>query len=120
MSKTRRICAPVAIVGVLVGALGCATDESATAPAQRPSYDGRWEAVTLPDRTAAELGDASGAWWEYRRDSVAGVREDGPILAVNQWPEPERPSLNNPRYIYVPKQPETMLRFDTYSAWRWR
>jgi hypothetical protein len=95
---------------------GCASEPAVVqqqAPARAPA---RWEAVLLPEATAQDLGDyvpgtGGGAWWDERRDAAMSYRTDEPLLASGQWPEPSRPSLDRPRYIELPKRPETLLYF---------
>lgn len=121
MTKTRCNSALGALGAVALLALGCAGDEQATTARRGPlSDDARWEAVALPDATRASAGDMTGAWWEYRRDDAAGVRGNAPMLAVNDWPEPARDSLRNPRYITLPQRPDTIIRFDPDWGWYWR
>ena len=39
---------------------------------------------------------------EYgRRDYMLSPISNQPILATAEWPEPERASLENPRYLYI-------------------
>jgi hypothetical protein len=104
---------PISVVLVLGGLTlaGCASQQvqSAAEPPARPPA--RWEAVMLPEQTAQESGDLAGVWWDERRDAQLSLRSSEPFLATNQWPEADQPSLDNPRYISLPKRPETLLYF---------
>lgn len=117
-SRRRWLGAAMSVGLIAVPALlgGCASEPAVVqqpAPARAPA---RWEAVMLPEATAQDLGDyvpgsSGGAWWDERRDAAMSYRSDGPLLASGEWPEPSRPSLDRPRYIELPKRPETLLYF---------
>lgn len=100
------------IAGIPMLLLGaCASEQAAVAPApeDRPA---RWEAVMLPEATDLAQAGEEDAWWTWRRDQALALRgEPGPMLAADQWPEPDRPSLDNPRYISLPSRPETIIYF---------
>lgn len=122
MHKTRRWKMRLAACGALLGALvaGCASDQAAsTVSAPVPAGTDRWEAVVLPEATAAVFaeGEVEGAWWGWRRDEALAVRVDGPALATSEWPEPERPTLDRPRYLSLPTRPETILHLRRESRW---
>ncbi|MCC6322573.1 MAG: hypothetical protein IT438_14185 [Phycisphaerales bacterium] len=74
-----------------------------------------------------EVGDWGAP--EYgRRDAQLSVREDGPLLATSQWPEPERASLENPRYLYIRDRdgrytyfvPDRAYSPRYWTGWGWR
>jgi hypothetical protein len=112
MLKTRSTLGGVVALLMVAAVGGCAKDEpvvvqkEAVAPA-------RWEAVVLPESTVRELGGPHEgyAWWDDRRDGEMSYRNNQPLLASGQWPEPARPSLDRPRYLVLPKKPETLLYF---------
>jgi hypothetical protein len=102
----------VLVLGMmLVVAGGCAGTAAPVRQGLGAPPGARWEAVVLPEQTAAELGDVEYGWWEGRRDGAMAYREDGPLLAAGQWPEPARPTLDRPRYLSIPKQADTHLYF---------
>lgn len=111
---------PIAALSLVLGVLaltGCASEKASRvteAPAHAPA---RWQAVMLPEETAAETSDIVWAWWDERRDGEVGVRYQEPLLASNQWPEPERASLERPRYISLPNRPDTLLYFRPERRW---
>jgi hypothetical protein len=109
------------ILPVATALSGCAGDRSASVntPVQSP---GRWEAVVMPgetEETYASLA-AEGAWWDARRDRDLAVRIEGPLLATDQWPAPERTTLERTRYITLPTRAETIIIFRPEYWWhRW-
>lgn len=65
---------------------------------------------------------------EYgRRDYTLSPASNQPMLATNDWPSPDAPSLDNPRYIYINQNSSTMMFFRPNSTgsspymsyWRW-
>lgn len=67
--------------------------------------------------------DEQSSWEFARADGALNMRSDGPMLATNQWPEPERASLLYPRRIWIDTRANTLTYFPTASeavgAWRW-
>jgi hypothetical protein len=119
--KRRRTCRGVsgaAIIGLL--SAGCASDQAAVVTPVPVGTD-RWEAVMLPETTAAAFadGELEGAWWGERRDETMAVRIDGPALATSQWPGPDRPTLDRPQYLSLPTRPETIMHLRRESRWWW-
>jgi hypothetical protein len=78
---------------------------------------GSWELVFPSPTTIAYAGDADPRTLpEYSRaDSRLNTRPNTPLLASNQWPEPDRPSLRYQRRIYIDPRPENLLFFETRS-----
>lgn len=53
---------------------------------------------------------------EYARaDARLNARPNTPLLASNQWPEPDRPSLRYPRRVWIDTRPESILFFESRS-----
>lgn len=75
-------------------------------------------------RMLASGQDEQSSWEFARSDAALNMRTDGPMLATNQWPEPERASLLYPRRIWIDTRANTLTYFPTASeavgAWRWR
>ena len=74
--------------------------------------------ATTPDSVGDEF---------FRRDASLSIYEGQAQIATAQWPEPERTSLENPRYLYlrdrdgrytyfVPDQPN-LNRY--WTGWGW-
>lgn len=54
---------------------------------------------------------------EYgRRDALLSPSSPSPMLASQEWPQPEQPSLENPTYIYVNSNANTQMFFRPDSA----
>jgi hypothetical protein len=49
--------------------------------------------------------DSADAWILSRNDGTLNPRPIAPVLATNEWPEQERPSLRRPILIRVYEQP---------------
>ncbi|CAN5787817.1 hypothetical protein BH11PLA1_BH11PLA1_15930 [soil metagenome] len=63
-----------------------------------------------PAIEAADAGLAEGDRPETSRgDARLALDAGGPVLATAQWPQPEAPSLEYPRYIYNPTAPNTFV-----------
>ena len=86
---------------------------------------GAWEAVFAGaevSRSERLAGADQAAGPEYaRRDDSLSLRPEGPVLATAQWPTPERPSLDRPIWVFIPRSPDTFVVYDQERRWRrWR
>lgn len=82
----------------------------------------RSEALFLPPELAANASRESNEW-ESRNTHRLSIRTPEPMLASNQWPQPDRPSLERARYYTIQRQPESILYFrsgrETYRERSW-
>ena len=103
----------ILLAGAAALIAGCA--DSTASRADAPPYVApAWEAVFLPAETAAasDAALASGSdfeAWETRNDHRLSVRTDRSTLASDDWPDTSRPTLERARYIYLQRQPESIL-----------
>lgn len=113
-------------MGTLAG--GCASrpadrlsrEPEVGAPSRAPSA-----AAVLAPESLGVLGgvDEAAVWDTTRRDLALNVRQPAPLLAADVWPQPEQPSLEEEWYIYLPRDPRTMVFFLPPYWWRgapWR
>ncbi len=77
------------------GLSGCAKETSPPALALGTSAAGLF---ALPEVSNEAL---AGGFEGSRRDAALAVGQPGPILATNEWPEPERATLERARWIIV-------------------
>ncbi len=80
---------------------------------------GSWALVMNSPRTGMMLAgvDAS-AMPEYaRNDAALGYREEGPVLASNEWPERERPDLYYARRLQLETRADQVLYFDSATRY---
>lgn len=62
---------------------------------------------------------------EYARlDAGMNIASAGPILATDQWPQPQAPSLYDRRYLSLPSNPQNLMYIDPSAPrdpyWRYR
>lgn len=98
---------------------GCGASEVARRPSPHGDSpvtpQGRsWETVflspTLPDSADARA-DAD-ALYAGRNDAARGYAPNQPQLATAQWPEPDRASLSDRRYLSLPRSPNLLIYYD--------
>lgn len=78
---------------------GCATKPSQRAET-RSSISGSTSLVFAPLTPGVIDADAGLILEEaFRRDAALSVRQDGPLLATDAWPEPLRPDLLRSRHV---------------------
>lgn len=76
--------------------------------------------MLTPDVLAAmqARGISGNAMLASRNDADVSFRPNTPQLASAQWPEPDRPSLADRRYLSLPDRPNLLLYYDnTRGDW---
>ena len=94
------------VVAGLAGLGGCATDvPSRDGGPYAGNQGGSWE-VVLPGRAVAqaEPGPEAG-----RRDEDLNIRDSRPRLALETWPEEDRPGLDRARRLSLPRRSHQYL-----------
>jgi hypothetical protein len=85
------------ILAVWLG--GCAAAVAPRLQAAGPSVDRSAHVLASPQ---PDLQSQPWDWPEYaRRDAALGAAPPRAVLASDQWPEPARPELTRPRYLYL-------------------
>lgn len=80
----------------------------------------RVDAVYLPGESlwadggsaGTDPGPDPGARWT-RNDAGMNHRDARAQLALDAWPEPPRASLSRPRYIWLPRHPDSLIYFES-------
>ena len=101
---------------------GCSMSTAEASPGAAQKTQPLWiggkgaSAVFRSPRASAELmGAPDEAMPEfYRRDEQLGGTP-GPLLATSQWPQPEAPSVDYPRYVWLPRDASTYQYFQRPS-----
>lgn len=115
-----RMAAILVVAAACAGLAGC---EEQRAVRVDPGAGGSWAAV-LPSPRVLDLGPGPGpAWADARNNDQLNPRQVGPVLATDEWPDRERPSLRRPVYVRIYRQPEVFIYYRTdrhRDYWRHR
>lgn len=112
--KTDQCVAAALLAGAVLAGSGCSSQYARRdRPGLGTAQGSAWERVYHTRGTRLRLDDLDLATGpeQGRNDGYLFERRAEPLTAADQWPTPLRPSLERPRRIYLPDDPDHLLFF---------
>lgn len=92
-----------------------------TAPRYAGEQGGSWEAVLPGPLVTASLGRSEAgddAWYHTRLNGELAPDDGGVTTAMDEWPFPPRPSLEQPIYLRLRRSPESIIFYGSEAPSR--
>ncbi len=103
------------VLSLLLAACSSSSVPRRSGSASYPNQAGSWSAVFAP----ADLANQSHYDWEAsRNDHRLATQSPTYLSASNDWPQPERPSLDYARRLTLPRDASQIIYFQTESEAR--